>query len=44
MNVVSTAVAPAYLPPLGELGLDLLRVGRIRVLLSLSLPFFWCGG
>ena len=43
MNVMPTAATPAYLPPLGELGLDLLRVSRLRVLLSLSLPFFWCG-
>ena len=44
MKVMPTAAAPAYLPPLGELGLDLLLVGRLRVLLSLILPFIWCGG
>ena len=43
MNDVPTAAAPASLPPLGELGLDLLHVSRFRVLLSLILPFFWSG-
>ena len=31
MSVVPTAAALAYLPPLGELGLDLLIVSRFRL-------------
>ncbi len=31
------------LPPLRELGPDLLRVARWRRLLTLALPFLWCG-
>jgi beta-carotene hydroxylase len=42
MNVERTAPRVA-LPPLGELAPDLLRVDRLRVLLSLCLPFLWCG-
>ena len=30
-------------PPLRELGPELLRVPRWRLMLSLALPFFWCG-
>ncbi len=33
----------AELPPLRELGADLLRVPAWRRLLSLALPFLWCG-
>jgi beta-carotene hydroxylase len=31
------------LPPLRELGPDLLRITPLRRLLTLALPFFWCG-
>jgi beta-carotene hydroxylase len=35
--------SPVKLPPLRELGLDLLRVAPLRRLLTLALPFGWCG-
>jgi beta-carotene hydroxylase len=34
---------PEHLPPLRELGPDLLRLPRWRRALSLALPFVWCG-
>jgi fatty acid desaturase len=37
------SAATAELPPLRELGLELLRVNPWRRLLSLALPFAWCG-
>jgi beta-carotene hydroxylase len=43
MNAGQTTAAPVSPPPLADLGPDLLRVGRSRLLLSLALPFLWCG-
>lgn len=34
---------PPVVPSLRELGLDLVQVSRLRRLISLAAPFFWCG-
>jgi beta-carotene hydroxylase len=43
VNEAKSSRVSAILPPLGELGYDLLHVGRARAMLSLALPFVWCG-
>src|SRR5262245_22938445 len=42
MTDLQKTVGAAGMPPLRELGPDLLRVSRGRLLLTLALPFFCC--